>query len=142
LREPPPPSAPEMPVAAAAIAVVAPSANVAFGIQTVGTVRLVSDFSQAGEGAVAAAPDVPQEAQGRSLLTPMVNYPPEALLHHETGRVVVEFHTTATGDIVDARVRISSGHDALDLAALENLRLGRWVGEAGYFTKTYDFVLR
>jgi TonB family protein len=111
-------------------------------MRVVGPVRLVSDASEASGGRLAAAPDIPQEVGGRSLLTPPLSYPADALYRHLTGKVVVEFHTTATGDIVDVRVRSSSGYETLDRAALENIRLGRWVGEAGYFTKTYEFVLR
>jgi TonB family protein len=142
LRDDPPPSAPDLPAAVSAVSAVPASVDVAFGIKAVGPVRLVSDASLASGGEVAAIPAAPIEVQGRSLLTPILNYPPDALYRRYTGRVVVEFHTTATGDIVDAGIRISSGYDSLDRAALENLRSGQWVGEAGYFTKTYDFVLR
>jgi TonB family protein len=105
-------------------------------------VHLVSDTGDASGTGLAASPAEPTEVSGRSLLVPMLNYPPDALYRRLTGKVVVEFHTTPRGDIVDVRIRSSSGYEALDRAALENLRLGRWVGEAGYFTKTYEFILR
>jgi protein TonB len=128
----------------AAVAAVPASVPVAFALSVSGPVRLVGDFSQASGGAV-SAPSGPQEINdthfGRNLLIPTVVYPPEALLHHVTGEVQVEFHTSTTGDIYDAKVRRGSGSETLDWAALENIRHGRWTGEAGYFTKTYEFIL-
>jgi TonB family protein len=128
----------------AAIAAVPASVPVAFALPVSGPVRLVGDFSQASGGAV-SAPSGPQEINdthfGRNLLIPAVAYPPEALLHHVTGEVQVEFHTSTTGDIYDAKIRRGSGSETLDWAALENIRHGRWTGEAGYFTKTYEFIL-
>jgi periplasmic protein TonB len=141
LRDQPPPDQ-DLPAPTLAVAAVPANVAVAFAIKVVGPVRLVSDASEASGTALAAPPAVPREVVGRSLLTDTVVYPALALFKHLTGRVVVEFHTTPTGDIVAARIRSSSGYDVLDQAALENLRLGRWVGDAGYFTKTYDFVLR
>jgi len=142
LRDQPPP-APDLPAPAMAVAAVPANVAVAFAIKVAGPVRLVADASDAsGAAAAAPLPALPREVVGRNLLTDQLVYPPAALAKHLTGRVVVEFHTTATGDVVDVRIRSSSGSDLLDRAALENLRLGRWVGEAGYFTKTYDFVLR
>jgi TonB family protein len=142
LKDQPQPKDQDLPAPTAAIAAVPSSVSVAFAIRVVGPVRLVSDTGEASGASLAATAAAPEEASGHSLLTPMLNYPPEALLRRLTGRVVVEFHTTARGDIVDARVRAGSGYDVLDRAALENLSLSRWVGEAGYFTKTYEFVLR
>lgn len=142
LRQTDTPPASDLPAPAATIDAVPANAVVPFAIKVAGPVRLVADASAASEGAAPAAVVVPIEATAHSILTPEISYPPEARYRRFSGRVVVEFHTTATGDIVDVRVRASSGHDILDQAAIENLRLGRWIGEAGYFTKTYDFVLR
>jgi protein TonB len=141
LQDQPPPVEQDLPAPAAAIAAVPANLAVAFAVKVEGPVRLVSDLAEAGGGGP-VLPALPREVVGRNLLTDQLSYPPEALYRHLTGRVVVEFHTTPTGDIVDVRVRASSGSAVLDRAALENLRVGRWVGEAGYFTKTYDFVLR
>jgi protein TonB len=142
LRQLPPPTPQDLPMAVPTISAVPSSVSVAFAICAIGPVHLVSDTAEASGADLAPTAVEPHEATGRSLLTPLLNYPPNALYRRITGRVVIEFHTTARGDIVDARVRTGSGHDVLDQAALENLRQGRWVGEAGYFTKTYDFVLR
>jgi TonB family protein len=141
LRDQPPPDQ-DLPAPAAAVAAVPANVAVAFAIKVAGPVRLVTDASEAsGASAAAPLPALPREVVGRSLLTDQLVYPAAALFKHLTGRVVVEFHTTPRGDIVDAQIRSSSGFDVLDRAALENLRSGRWVGEAGYFTKTYDFVI-
>jgi protein TonB len=148
---PPPPlpaSAPKIDLAplprVAAVAAVPASVSVAFALPVSGAVRLVGDFSQAsGDGE--PAPSGPQEIDdahfGRNLLIPTVAYPPEALLHRIAGEVQVEFRTSTTGDIYDAKIRRGSGSEILDWAALENIRHGRWTGEAGYFTKTYEFIL-
>jgi protein TonB len=142
LRDEPPPSQ-DLPAAVSAVAAVPANVAVAFAIKVAGPVRLVADAADAsGGGVVAPVAAIPHEVVGRNLLTPQLSYPAAALYKHLTGRVVVEFHTTATGDIIDIKVRTSSGEQILDQAALDNLRLGRWVGEAGYFTKTYDFILR
>jgi TonB family protein len=141
-RDPASPALPDLPAPVAAIAAVPASVPVNFAIQALGPVRLVATAGEASGAGLAATAPVPQEVVGRSLLTPALSYPAAALLRRLTGRVVVEFRTSARGDITDARVRVSSGSELLDEAALENLRLGRWVGEAGYFTKTYDFQLR
>jgi TonB family protein len=128
----------------AVVAAVPASVSVDFAIGVSGPVRLVSDFSQAS-GGIATVSSGPQEINdthfGRNLLIPTVVYPPEALLHHVTGEVQVEFRTSTTGDIYDAKVRRGSGSETLDWTALENIRHGRWTGEAGYFTKTYEFIL-
>jgi TonB family protein len=143
LRDQPPPPSQDIPAPVAAVAAVPANVAVAFALNVTGPVRLVSDASEAS-GVVAVAPvaAIPHEVVGRNLLTPPLTYPAVALYKHLTGRVVVEFRTSATGDITEVKVRSSSGEEILDQAALENLRLGRWVGEAGYFTKTYEFVLR
>jgi periplasmic protein TonB len=115
-----------------------------FALRVSGPVRLVTASSKAS-GSIRAVPSGPQEIDdahlGRNLLIPSIVYPSEALLHRVSGEVQVEFRTSATGDISDARIRRSSGSGALDWAALENIRHGRWTGEAGYFTKTYVFIL-
>jgi len=131
-----------VPAPVAAIAAVAATVPVDFAIKVAGPVHLVANASQASGGGLPVPVAVPREVVGRNLLTPELTYPPVARYKHLTGRVVVEFRTTSTGDIVDVKIHSGSGHDELDQAALENLRLGRWVGEAGYFTKTYEFILR
>ena len=132
----------DLPAPAAAISAVSSSVSVAFAIPVTGPVHLVSDASLASGASLAGPIEVPQEVSARSLLTPPIEYPPEALARRLTGKVVVEFRTSARGDILEAKIRSGSGHESLDRAALENLRLGRWAGDAGYFTKTYEFVLR
>jgi TonB family protein len=79
---------------------------------------------------------------GRNLLLPVLRYPPKAQLRRVTGKVQVEFRASPNGDVTDAKVDRSSGSDDLDQAALDNIRQGRWTGDAGYFTKTYEFILR
>jgi protein TonB len=127
------------------ITAVAAGVAVDFALRVTGPVTLVSSSAEAS-GFVGVAPSGPVEideaTSGRNLLIPVLQYPPKALLHRETGRVQVEFRTSATGDISEAKLRRSSGSDDLDQAALDNLRQGRWTGEAGYFTKTYEFILR
>jgi TonB family protein len=137
-----PVAAQDAPAPATPIAAVAPSANVDFGVRVIGPVKLVSTLSEASGPALGTVVAVPHEVAARDLLVPALDYPAQALARRLSGKVVVEFHTTPRGDIVDPRVRISSGSPVLDRAALDNLRLGRWVGEAGYFTKTYEFALR
>lgn len=129
-----------------AIAAVPSSVAVAFGIEVKGPVRLVNDASQAS-GAVGgrrrpAEPVLLDDgAARRNLLLPSVVYPLDARRRRVTGTVVIEFHTSPTGDIYDARVRESSKSESLDRAALENLRQGRWTGEPGYYVKAYEFSL-
>ncbi len=127
----------------APVAAVPASVPVAFALHVAGPVHLVGDFSQASGTATAASgpQDINDDHLGRNLLIPPITYPPGALLHRVSGEVQVEFRTSATGDIYDAKIRRSSGFETLDWAALENIRHGRWTGEAGYFTKTYDFIL-
>ncbi len=128
------------------IAAVPASVPVAFAIPVNGPARLVSDVanaSGAAGGQAAATPvSLDDNSQGRDLLLPLLEYPSEALARHLSGTVVIEFRTSPTGEIYDARVRRGSGHAALDDAALENLRHGRWTGEAGYYLKAYQFSLR
>jgi len=140
LDTPPPSDSLSAPAPAASVAAVAANVAVNFAIKVAGPVHIVKSTDEAS-GALAAPIVVPHEVAGHDLLTPELVYPRFARAKHWTGQVVVEFRTTATGDIIDVKVRESSGHAELDEAAINNLRLGRWVGEAGYFTKTYEFVL-
>lgn len=157
LEEPPPPQQSQeitkssdvvsstslnLPAPAAPISAVPANVAVNFAIKVVGPVHLVSTTAESSSSALTNTVALPTEVTGRNLLTPEIAYPPIAKYKHLTGDVVIEFHTTARGDISEVKVRVSSGHAELDQAALENLRLGRWVGEAGYFTKSYHFVLR
>jgi len=148
--------APEIPAAAAvdlpplsqveAISAVPSSVPVAFGIEVKGRVRLVADAAQAS-GAIGGRPlREPvaidgDSAQEKNLLLPDVTYPPEALVKHQQGTVLLEFRTSVTGEIYAAKVRQSSGYPAIDRAALKNLGQGRWKGAAGYYLKTYEFKL-
>jgi TonB family protein len=142
LKEQVPRAQDDLPAPAAVISAVPSNVAVAFAIPVTGAVHLVSDASLASGALMAGPIDVPQEVNAHSLLTPPIEYPAEALTRRLTGKVVVEFRTSARGDILDPKIRSSSGHESLDRAALENLRLGRWAGDEGYFTKTYEFVLR
>jgi len=148
--------APELPAAAKIdlppisqvepISAVPASIPVAFGLEVKGRVRLVSDASQASGSIGGRALRDPiaidgDSSQEKNLLLPEVTYPPEALVKHQQGTVLLEFRTSATGEIFDAKVRQSSGYPAIDRAALKNLGQGRWKGTAGYYLKTYEFKL-
>jgi protein TonB len=128
------------------IAAVSASVPVAFGIEVKGPVHLVSDPSQASgriggrPGPVPVALDDTLSAQ--DLLLPQLVYPTAAQLRRQSGTVLIEFHTTTTGDITDPKIYESSGYPALDSAALENLKHGRWAGAAGYYLKAYLFKLK
>jgi len=148
--------APELPAAAKIdlppisqvepISAVPSSVPVAFGLEVKGRVRLVSDASQASGSIGGRALRDPiaidgDSSQEKNLLLPEVAYPPEALVKRQQGTVLLEFRTSATGEIFDAKVRQSSGYPAIDRAALKNLGQGRWKGTAGYYLKTYEFKL-
>jgi len=167
-EEPPPPEqpkplepdpalpAPDLPAAAQIdlppisqvepISAVPASVPVAFGIEVKGRVRLVSDPSKASGAVGGRALKEPvsidgNSSQARNLLLPMVAYPADAVARQQQGTVVLEFHTSATGEIYDVKLRAGSGYQILDRAALNNLAKGRWVGAPGYFLKTYEFKL-
>ena len=167
-EEPPPPDrpkpleqdpalpAPELPAAAQIdlpplsqvepISAVPASVPVAFGIAVKGKVRLVSDASQAsgavGGRALKDAVSIDgNSSQAKNLLLPIVTYPPDAVARQQQGTVVLEFHTSTTGEIYDVKIRTGSGYQILDRAAVNNLAKGRWVGAPGYFLKTYEFKL-
>jgi TonB family protein len=128
------------------ISAVPASVPVAFGIEVKGRVRLVSDPSKASGAVGGREMKDPvaidgNSSQGKNLLLPMVVYPRDALAWHQQGTVVLEFHTSATGEIYDIKVRTGSGYPILDRTAMNNLAKGRWVGTAGYFLKTYEFNL-
>lgn len=128
------------------ISAVPASVPVAFGIEAKGRVHLVGEASRASGGVGGRALQDPvtidgNSSQAKNLLLPQVSYPPAALVQHLQGTVLLEFRTTETGDIIDVKVRTSSGHPLLDRAALNNLAQGRWRGTAGYFLKTYEFQL-
>ncbi len=148
--------APELPAAAKIdlppisqiepISAVPSSVPVAFGLEAKGRVRLVTDASQASGAIGGRALKDPiaidgDSSQEKNLLLPEVTYPPEALVKHQQGTVLLEFRTSATGEIYDAKVRGSSGYPTIDRAALKNLGQGRWKGTAGYYLKTYEFKL-
>lgn len=148
--------APELPAAAQIdlppisqvepISAVPSSIPVAFGLEVKGRVRLVSDASQASGSIGGRALRDPiaidgNSSQEKNLLLPEVIYPPEALVKHQQGTVLLEFRTSPTGEIYDAKVRRGSGYPAIDRAALKNLGQGRWTGSAGYYLKTYEFKL-
>ncbi len=141
-----PPSPTDAPVPAPPpIVAVASSVQVAFAIPIEGPVRLVSDAASASSGRVGqralAEPIALDADQRRQLVLPPISYPTFAKRRHLTGTVVVEFKTSLTGEIFDARVNQSSGSEPLDRAALENLRQGRWSGAPGFYAKAYEFNL-
>lgn len=167
LEEPPPPpplpaaketplAAPSAPEAAPAlptlpplqpVAAVASTVPAAFGIEVKGPVRLVSDASAASGAIGAQSPTEPisldnDDTALRDLLLPALSYPLYAKRHRIIGTVVVEFHTSPTGDIQDVRVRQTSGHDVLDEAATDNVRHGHWKGQPGYYLKAFEFSLQ
>ena len=128
------------------VAAVPATVPVAFGIQVKGPVKVVSDPTHAsgaaGGGRRPTEPVSVDTAGARNLLLPEITYPVSAKRNRQTGTVLVEFRTSATGDIGDVRVRQSSGHPTLDRAALENLKRGRWAGAPGFFVKAYEFSLQ
>ena len=127
------------------ISAVPSSVPVAFGLQVNGPVRLVSQASDAS-GAVGgrrlAEPVTLDLAGEQNLVLPQLSYPARAKRLHLTGTAVLEFNTTAAGDITDVRVRVSSGHAVLDDAAKQNLAAGRWKGRPGYYLKAFEFTLQ
>jgi TonB family protein len=127
------------------IAAVSASVPVAFGIDVKGPVRLVSDPSQASGRVGGRRGPVPVSLDdtlgAKDLLLPQIVYPAAAQVRRQSGTVLIEFHTTPTGDITTPKIYASSGYPALDSAALENLKHGRWVGAAGYYLKAYLFKL-
>ncbi|MFA5263127.1 MAG: TonB family protein [Opitutaceae bacterium] len=129
------------------ISAVAASVPVAFGIAVTGPVRLVSDAAKAS-GAVSGRRAVPMPvsldenaSEEKYLLLPRIDYPPDAILRQQSGAVIVEFRTTPTGEITEINVRQSSGFAALDKAAVNNLKRGRWSGQSGFYSKTFEFRL-
>jgi protein TonB len=132
----------------AAISAVSADVPVAFSIAVTGPVRIVKDASHAS-GAVGGrrsstgpiSVDAGQE-NARFLLLPPLSYPTIALERRISGTVEIEFKTTPTGDIIEIKVRTSSGFADLDRAALQNMRRGRWTGSTGFFVKNFVFVLK
>ena len=129
------------------IAAVSTSVPVAFGIAVKGPVRLVSDAALAS-GAVSGRRAVPMPVsldgsanEEKFLLLPLMEYPSDAIQRQQSGTVIVEFHTTPTGEICEINVRQSSGYALLDKAAVHNLKRGRWSGPAGFYSKTFEFRL-
>jgi protein TonB len=128
------------------IAAVSSSVPVAFGIEVKGPVRLVSDASRASGRIGGRGGPVPislddDALNGKELLLPPIVYPAAAQARRQAGTVLIEFHTSPTGEIFEAKLYESSGYPALDRAALENLKQGRWAGVAGYYLKAYLFKL-
>jgi protein TonB len=128
------------------IAAVSASVPVAFGIEVKGPVRLVADASQASGRVGGRRGPVPislddDALQEKNLLVSPIVYPAVAQVRRQSGTVLVEFRTSPTGDIIDVKVRESSGFPTLDNAAVENLRHGRWAGAVGYYLKAYLFRL-
>lgn len=156
LREQEPSPAPDAPAPAApldlpplpqlqAIAAVPSSVAVAFGVEAKGPVRLVSDAAHASgavRGRRAAEPIALDLAGEQNLLLPPISYPVRAKRQRLTGTALVEFRTSATGEIADVRIRQTSGHAILDQAAQDNLKAGRWKGQPGLYMKAYEFALQ
>lgn len=127
-----------------AIAAVPSTVAVAFGVEAKGPVRLVSDAAHASgvvRGRRAAEPVALDLAGEQNLLLPPISYPVRAKRQRLTGTALVEFRTSATGEIADVRIRQSSGHAILDQAAQDNLKAGRWKGQPGLYMKAYEFAL-
>jgi TonB family protein len=127
------------------ISAVPSSVPVAFGLHVNGPVRLVGQASEAS-GAVGsrrvAEPIALDLAGEQNLVLPVLSYPTRAKRLHLTGTAVLDFHTTAAGEITDVRVRVSSGHLILDDSAKQNLGAGRWKGRPGYYLKAFEFTLQ
>jgi TonB family protein len=128
------------------IAAIQSTAKVDFAILTTEPVRIVKTIAEASGGAVMRIPDEPVALETLSakgqLLSPRLPYPPEAHRRHLSGSVVIEFKTTATGDIYAAHVRTSSGHLSIDNHALELVRKSRWTGSVGFFAIPYEYSSR
>lgn len=73
------------------------------------------------------AKDVPANANAAYLNNPKPNYPRMARQRHWEGRVVLRVFVTADGHCGDLSVQRSSGHDALDEAAMDAVRQWRFV---------------
>jgi TonB family protein len=118
---------------------------VAFAIAVKGPVRLTNDPSRATGAVGGRGGPVSLDADGmlgKNLLLPPLRYPAEAIQHRITGSVEIEFRIDpGSVAITNARVRRSSGFSDLDRAALQNLRQGHWLGSAGYYVKSFAFVL-
>jgi protein TonB len=128
------------------ISAVPASVPVAFGLEVKGRVRLVADAAHASGAVGGRALKEPvaidgNSSQEKNLLLPGIVYPPEALVRRRQGTVLLEFRTSATGEIYEVKVRTGSGFPAIDRAALNNLAQGRWLGAAGYYLKAYEFKL-
>ena len=119
---------------------------VAFAIPVKGPVHLTNDPGRA-TGAVGGRAGGPISLDadgqlGKNLLLPTLTYPAAAIQRRITGSVDIAFRAESNGGgISGAKVWRSSGFSELDLAALQNLRQGRWLGVSGYYVKTYVFVL-
>ena len=128
------------------ISAVPASVPVAFGLEVTGRVRLVKDAAHASGsvgGRVLTQPVAidGNSSQEKNLHLPALSYPVDALARQQQGTVVLEFHTSATGEIYEVKVVTGSGFPSIDKAALNNLARGRWAGAPGYFLKTYQFKL-
>jgi protein TonB len=73
------------------------------------------------------AKDVPANANAAYLNNPKPNYPRMARQRHWEGRVVLRVFVTADGHCGDLSVQRSSGHEALDEAAMDAVRQWRFV---------------
>lgn len=74
---------------------------------------------------VAAHPDKPARIDFRTCAKPA--WPQAALAAQQTGTVTLSFLVAKDGSVADAKVRKSSGHPALDEAAVDGIRTCRFV---------------
>lgn len=73
------------------------------------------------------AKDIPANANAAYLNNPKPNYPRTARQRHWEGRVVLQVFVTADGRCGELSVQRSSGHEALDEAAMDAVRQWRFV---------------
>jgi len=73
------------------------------------------------------AKDIPANANAAYLNNPKPNYPRMARQRHWEGRVVLRVFVTADGHCGDLSVQRSSGHEALDEAAMDAVKQWRFV---------------
>ena len=81
----------------------------------------LADYSEASD----VIPSLAATARPEKPLRP--DYPPAALEAEQQGRVLMSLRVLASGAVAEAQVRMSSGHEALDRAAMHYLLRAKFV---------------
>lgn len=106
-----------------AVVAAADAANVAFAVPVQGAVAVAPEARLASPPPavthVQAAPVRFNPATTSGGTFPPPNYPGSALRNHEEGTTTIEIRVDESGRVTDAKVQKTSGHTALDEAALE-----------------------